>query len=160
MKAKIKVPKLPKIDGKTVKDHVEWLKANDCGCCRFHLTDTENYRMHISIGWHDYGEGHVEMSKDGSHPLQKWVPDPDSCRIAWKIGMETFNNAMQCDFDVDFFMPDDGNGNVYDTLQEIEGDSIDWDALAAEMNETAEKVYKWQLALEESKKGEGERVAA
>ena len=138
---------LKKINGETVKGFVQWLKSKNCGCCHFNIGDTDNYMMHICVGWHDYGDG------DKADDYQHWV-------IAWKIGVETFNNAMQCDFDVDFFMPDDGNGNVYDTLQEIEGDSIDWDALAAEMNETAEKVYKWQLALEESTKGEGERVAA
>ena len=142
--------KLPKITGKTVKDHVEWLRANDCGCCRFHLTDTENYSMYICIGWHDYGEGHVEMSEDGSNPLQKWVPDPDSCRIAWKIGMETFDNAMQCDLDVDFIMPYDENGEVYDTLGEIGeiGNMKGWNALAAEMNRAAKDAVEWQIAYE------------
>ena len=145
--------KLPKINGKTVKNHVEWLKANDCGCCHFHLTDTDNYRMHICIGWHDYGEGHVEMSKDGSHPLQKWVADPNSWRIAWKIGMETFNNAMQTDLDVDFIMPYDDNGDVYDTLSEIGEPKTmkEWNAIAAEMNRLAKEVVKWQLDYEKKK---------
>ncbi len=147
--------KLPKIDGKTVKDHVEWLKANDCGCCYFHLTDTDNYRMHICIGWHDLGKGHIEMSKDGSYPIQKWVADPNSWRIAWKIGMETFDNAMQCDLDIDFIMPyDEETGEVFDTEMIIEDDITtmkEWNALAAEMNRSAKEAVKWQIDYEKAK---------
>lgn len=149
--------KLPKINGKTVKEQVEWLKKEDCGCYHFHLTDTDNYRMHICIGWHDYGEGHIEMSKDGSYPLQKWVEDPNSWRITWKIGMETFNNAMQTDLDIDFIMPyDEESGDVYDTESEI-GEITTmkgWNALAAEMNKTATEVVKWQTEYEKKKNTE------
>ena len=130
--------KLPKITGKFVKEDVEWLKANDCGCCHFHLTDTDNYRMHICIGWHDMGDGPKE---DNYH---HWV-------IAWKIGMETFNNGMQTDFDIDFLMPyDEKSGDVYDTESEI-GEITTmkgWNALAAEMNKTAKEVVKWQIDYE------------
>lgn len=130
--------KLPKITGKFVKEDVEWLKANDCGCCHFHLTDTDNYRMHICIGWHDMGDGPKENNY--SH----WV-------IAWKIGMETFNNGMQTDFDIDFLMPyDEESGDVYDTESEI-GEITTmkgWNALASEMNKTAKEVVKWQIDYE------------
>lgn len=150
--------KLPKINGKTVKEQVEWLKKENCGCYHFHLTDTDNYSMHICIGWHDYGEGHIEMSKDGSHPLQKWVPDPNSWRIAWKIGMETFNNAMQTDLDIDFIMPYDDNGDVYDTLSEIGEPKTmkEWNAIAAEMNRAAKGAVKFQIDYEKKKAKEEE----
>ena len=130
--------KLPKITGKFVKEDVEWLKANDCGCCHFHLTDTDNYRMHICIGWHDLGDGPKEK---GYH---NW-------KIAWKIGMETFNNAMQTDLDIDFIMPyDEATGDVYDTESTIEDITTmkGWNALAAEMNRTAKEVVKWQMDYE------------
>ena len=130
--------KLPKITGKFVKEDVEWLKANDCGCCHFHLTDTDNYRMHICIGWHDLGDGPKEK---GYH---NW-------KIAWKIGMETFNNAMQTDLDIDFIMPyDEATGDVYDTENTIEGITTmkGWNALAAEMNKTARETVRWQLDYE------------
>ena len=145
--------KLPKIKGKDVRDAVAWLKKADCGCYHFHLTDTDNYRIHICIGWHDYGEGHIETSKDGSHPLQKWVEDPNTWRISWKIGMETFDNGMQTDLDIDFFMPCDDNDNVYDTLSEIGEPKTmkEWDAIAAEMNLSAKEVVKWQLDYEKQK---------
>ena len=131
--------KLPKIDGKTVKGHVEWLKANDCGCCHFHLIDTDNYRMHICIGWHDLGDGPKEKN------YHNW-------KIAWKIGMETFNNGMQTDLDIDFIMPyDEETGEVFDTEMIIE-DNIttmkEWNAIAAEMNRSAKEAVKWQLDYE------------
>lgn len=151
MKAKIKVPKLPKIDGKTVKDHVEWLRANDCGCCRFHLIDTDEYRIHICIGWHEFDEtepgpevkvGNCTMSTFKHKPVWK---------TAWKIGMETFNNAMQTDLDVDFIMPyDSDTGDVCDTLTEIgEAKTMKyWNAIAADMNKCAIDAVRWQLEEE------------
>lgn len=130
--------KLPKINGKTVKEQFEWLKKENCGCYHFHLTDTDNYRMHICIGWHDLGDGPKE---NGYH---NW-------KIAWKIGMETFNNAMQTDLDIDFIMPyDEKTGDVYDTesimvdMTTMKG----WNSLAAEMNRTAKEVVKWQIDYE------------
>ena len=134
--------KLPKITGKFVKEDVEWLKANDCGCCHFHLTDTDNYRMHICIGWHDLGDG----------PKEK---DYHNWKIAWKIGMETFNNGMQTDLDIDFIMPyDEKTGEVFDTEMTIEDDITTmkgWNALAAEMNRSAKEAVKWQLDYEKRK---------
>ena len=127
--------KTKKITGKTVAEFVKWLKEEDSGCCHFNVFNTEKYLMHICVGWHDTGDG--------------W-------KIYWKIGMETYQNAMQCDFDVDFIMPYDEEGNVYDTCTEIVEDEIDWDVLAEEMNTTAEAVVKYQLELE----GETEEEAA
>jgi hypothetical protein len=130
--------KLPKINGKTVKEQVEWLKKENCGCYHFHLTDTDNYRMHICIGWHDLGDGPKEK---GYH---NW-------KIAWKIGMETFNNAMQTDLDIDFIMPyDEATGDVYDTESTIKGITTmkGWNALAAEMNKAARETVKWQMDYE------------
>ena len=130
--------KLPKINGKTVKEQVEWLKKEDCGCFHFHLADTDKYRMHICIGWHDMGDGPKEDN------YRHWV-------IAWKIGMGTFNNGMQTDLDIDFFMPyDEESGDVYDTESEI-GEITTmkgWNALASEMNKTAKEVVKWQIDYE------------
>ena len=138
--------KLPKITGKFVKEDVEWLKANDSGCCRFHLIDTDNYRMHICIGWHDFGDG----------PKEK---DYHNWKIAWKIGMETFNNAMQTDLDIDFIMPYDDEGNVYDTLSEIGEHTTmkEWNALAAEMNRTAKAAVDWEIDYEKRKGRENDR---
>lgn len=120
---------LPKIDGKKVKEFVEWLKKEDMGCCHFRLADTNEYEMDIVVGWHNTGDG--------------W-------EIAWKIGMQTFNNAMQCDMDVDFIMPYvKETGEVYDTCEIINPTTDEeYDEIAAEMNRVAPKAYKWQLEQE------------
>lgn len=119
------------INGATLKEWVEWLKAESCGCCHVKVGDTLTKEIDIVVGWHNTGD--------------EWQP-------AWKIGMQSFNNGMQCDMDIDFDMPyDETTGEVYDTLQAIEGDmdKIDWDGLAQEINETAAKVYKWRKGYEE-----------
>ena len=48
--------KLPKIDGKTLKDWYEWLKEQDCGCCHMKIGDTELHEVDICMGWHQYEE--------------------------------------------------------------------------------------------------------
>ena len=119
------------IDGETLEGAVEWLKAEGCGCFHKWVGDTEKKEIDIVVGWHDTGNG---------------------CQIGWKIGMQSFNNGMQCDMDIDFEMPyDETTGEVYDTLELIDGDiaAIDWDALAEEINATAAKVYKWRKGYEE-----------
>lgn len=119
------------IDGATLKAQVEWLKAEDCGCYHKRVGDTETKEIDIVVGWHDTGDGY---------------------QIGWKIGMQSFNNGMQCDMDIDFDMPyDETTGEVYDTLELIEGDiaAIDWDALAKRINITAAKAYRWRKGYEE-----------
>ena len=136
--------KLPKIDGKTLKGWHGWLKEQDCGCCHMKIGDTELHEVDICMGWHNYGDG----------PKEK---DYDNWKIAWKIGWQTFNNAMQCDLDVDFDMPWPCNeyGDVYDTLSEVGEPKTmkDWNRLAAEINKTAGDVFK--CAVEIDKKAAG-----
>ena len=62
-----------KIDGKTVKEWYEWLKEEDMGCCHMSVGTTAKHDICICMGWHDDGDGY---------------------EIAWKIGQQTFNNAM------------------------------------------------------------------
>jgi len=117
---------LRKVTGKWVRESVDWLDAKGCGCCSICYATTAKYRYCVCIGWHDYGD--------------RW-------NIAWKIGRQTRNNAMQCDLDVDFEMPWPCNrqGDVYDTLREILGPvgprRIFWDRMAAEMRKDARKVF-------------------
>lgn len=118
--------KINKINGTTVANFVNWLRDNDCGCCHFNVFNTEKYLIHIVIGWHNTDDGY---------------------EIAWKIGMETRNNITQCDFDIDFIMPFDENGEVYDTVSLICNDE-NWDNLAKEMNKVAKEVVKFQLEME------------
>ena len=118
--------KLNKITGEDVKDAIDWLKASDEGCYHFKVGDTDKNEIDICIGFHDDGDN-------------EW-------KIAWKIGMQSPHNAMQTDLDIDFDMPYDGeSGDVYDTLTVLEDlDNLDYNAIAAEMNDVAEKVFAYQ----------------
>ena len=120
-----------KIDGKTAKKWYEWLKKENMGCCHLSVGQTAKNDICICMGWHDDGE-------DGS--------------IAWKIGQQSFRNAMQTDLDIDFDMPyDPETGDVYDTLSYLDGaDSrdFDWDSLADEMNSTAQEVYEYACEVD------------
>ena len=82
------------------------------------------------MGWSDYGDG-------------DW-------RICAKIGMQSFNNCMQCDLDVDFKMPyDKESGEVYDTSVEVDCKTLkDYNALAAQLNRSARNAYKFQMEQE------------
>ena len=129
----MKRTKLPKIDGKTLKDWVAWLKDQDCGCCHMKLGDTDLHEVDVCVGWHNYGDGPKENG------YANW-------KICWKIGWQTFNNGMQTDFDLDFDMPWPCNeyNDVYDTVTEV-GEirtMKDWNKLAAEINRTAKDVFK------------------
>jgi len=132
----MKRTKLPKIDGKTLKKWVEWLKAEDCGCCHMKLGDTELHEVDVCVGWHKFEENVCGMCK----PVWK---------VAWKIGWQKFNNAMQTDLDVDFDMPRDKDG-VYDTLTEV-GDlktMNEWNMLARGINATAKEVFAMAVKAE------------
>lgn len=125
--------KLGKIDGKTLKGWVAWLKKQDCGCCHRAIGLTDLHEVDVCVGWHNYGDGPKE------NDYANW-------KICWKIGWQTFNNGMQTDFDIDFDMPWPCNeqGDVYNTVSEIgEIRAIkDWNRLAAEINRTAKDVFE------------------
>ena len=76
---------LKKVTGKWLKGSFKWLIKHDCGCCHIPFATTANHEVCVCLGWCDY--------------------DKDEYRIAWKIGWQTFNNAMQTDLDIDFDMP-------------------------------------------------------
>ena len=120
-----------KIDGKTVKEWYEWLKKENMGCCHLSVGQTAKNDICICMGWHDDGE-------DGE--------------IAWKIGEQSFRNAMQTDLDVDFDMPyDPKTGDVYDTLSyldDVDPETFDWNRLADEMNRTAQEVYEYACEVD------------
>lgn len=140
--------KLPKIDGKTLKNWYEWLKEQDCGCCHMKIGDTELHEVDVCMGWHQY----EEAASDGKNkPVWK---------IAWKIGWQGFNNAMQCDLDVDFDMPGPCNeyGDVYDTLSEVgEPETMkDWNSLAGEINKTAKDAFKRAVEIDKKAMADAE----
>lgn len=124
------------VTGKFVKESVEWLEKEQMGCCSVCFATDDTYNYAVCIGWHDSGDG--------------WV-------VAWKIGRQTTNNVMQCDFDVDFEMPyGDESGDVDDTLETIEvtgGKPVgyrSWADLAAYMRKVARRVWNdWKEAADD-----------
>lgn len=97
---------LKEVTGKALMESFSWLMENEDGCCSWWYDSTEKYRYCVCMGWHHYDD---EMVKDevGNPVLDKWgVPKYEPVwKVAWKIGRQTHNNIMQCDFDIDFDMP-------------------------------------------------------
>ena len=133
----MKFGSLKDVTGKFARSSVEWLHARQMGCCSICFATDDRYNYSVCIGWHDGGHG--------------W-------EVAWKIGRQTTNNIMQCDFDVDFEMPySDESGDVDDTLETIEvvkGKPVgyrSWAELASRMRDEARRV--WHDWKEESDDG-------
>ncbi len=104
---------LKEVTGKELKKWWEWLVREQAGCCSVHFASTEKYRYCVCMGWQSgYGPASEEkwFGKDGRlrpafcPPVTPKEAD-DGWRICWKIGRQTHNNIMQCDYDVDFEMP-------------------------------------------------------
>ena len=128
----MKFGKLSEITGKTIKSWYEWLDKEGDGCSSLCFESDDRYNYAVCMGWHNLGDGPKETN------YNHWV-------IAWKIGRQTHNNIMQCDFDVDFEMPRDPDGDLDDTLQAVEfpetADMAEWDAMASEMRSEAERIW-------------------
>lgn len=138
---------LGKIDGKTLKGWVAWLRDKDCGCCHKAVGLTDLHEVDVCVGWHQFEEdGEKTIPRKIGNTVVYTRERKPVWKIAWKIGWQTFNNGMQSDFDVDFEMPWPCNeqGDVYDTVSEIgEIKSMkDWNRLAAEINRTAKEAFK------------------
>lgn len=83
---KLKGP-LSEVTGRWLRESYKWLVANDCGCCHVAFAESGTHRISVCVGWT------ADESK-----TWKWA-------VTWKIGWQTFNNAMQTDLDLDFDMP-------------------------------------------------------
>ena len=104
---------------KQIRNSVVSLYKEKCGCCHWHLlTDDKSRRWSIVVGW-SYG---FDEDEDGYFSDGAW-------QICSKIAYEEKDNAMQTDFDLDFTMPFDEDGFVYDTCSSI-AKSVDWENLA------------------------------
>ena len=104
---------LKEVTGKELKKWWEWLAREQEGCCSIHFASTDKYRYCVCMGWQSgYGPASDEewCGKDGRMRPAFCPPVPPGeadagWRICWKIGRQTHNNIMQCDYDVDFEMP-------------------------------------------------------
>lgn len=111
-----------------VRDSVDWLWKNEMGCCHFKswvepdwMEDISKYDYNIDrnphsgrewcivIGWHDYGKVYEGDEKDLFVQDGHWV-------IQAGIRFQDWNNGMQCDYDVDWTIPNacNGFGDLYD----------------------------------------------
>lgn len=81
---KLKGP-LSEVTGRWLRESYRWLVANDCGCRHVAFAESGTHRISVCIGWSSKG--------------------PEAYVVAWKIGWQTFDNAMQTDLDLDFDMP-------------------------------------------------------
>jgi hypothetical protein len=82
---------LRKVTGKWLKQTYAELVKEDCGCAHIPFANTAHHEVCVCVGWSDDGRG---SQAEGPH-----------YSVAWKIGWQTFNNAMQTDLDIDFDMP-------------------------------------------------------
>ena len=104
---------LKDVTGETLKGWWEWLAREQAGCCSINFASTKKYRYCVCMGWQSgYGpESDVQwFGKDGKlRPAFCPPVDPGEAEEGWriccKIGRQTHNNIMQCDYDVDFEMP-------------------------------------------------------
>lgn len=131
----MKFGNLREVTGKFVKESVDWLEKEQTGCCSICFATDNTYNYAVCIGWHNLDDGPKEKN------YQHWM-------VAWKIGRQTTNNIMQCDFEVDFDLPyNDDTGDIDDTLETIEivdGKPVgyrSWADLAAYMRKTARRVW-------------------
>ena len=116
---------------------IEWLNARKCGCCHHEVATTDGgTTLYIVVGW-----------GDGFDEAPACTPNADgTLRICGKIGYQHANNAMQADYEVDFYMPyDPKTGDVDNTSTEVSStqDSVDY------LNEAAKRVWNdWKNDLD------------
>lgn len=104
---------LKEVTGKALKKWWEQLVREQKGCCSVRFASTMKYRYCVCMGWQS---GYRPVSDErwygkDSRPRPAFCPpvDPkeqdEGWRICWKIGRQTHNSIMQCDYDIDFEMP-------------------------------------------------------
>ena len=127
---------LKEVTGSWLRESFAWLVKEQMGCCSICFSSDSKYNYAVCVGWHDLGDGPKENN------YHHWV-------VAWKIGRQTPDNALQCDFDIDFEMPySEESGDVDDTVEEIEVDRIkpvgykSWDALASYIRKEARRIWR------------------
>lgn len=125
------LPTLKKITGDTLKSWAESLMAGGDGCFRHYLaTDSEGNAWYILMG---FADGYDDITSQSPWQIGTWA-------INTMIGYQSSDSVMQCDLTIDFACPyNPVTGEVADTLSTLP-DSPDWEGLAKELNESAEKI--------------------
>jgi len=109
----MKTCNLNEVTGKMLKGWWEWLVREQAGCCSVHFASTKKYRYCVCMGWRSgYGPASEEAWFGKDDRLRPAFCPPvtpgeetNGWRICCKIGRQTHNSIMQCDYDVDFEMP-------------------------------------------------------
>lgn len=116
-----------------LKQSVEWLWNNKCGCSHWHLlTDDKGREWSIVLGWSD---GFDESDND------RYFVD-EGMAICSMIGYQEPNTIMQTDMDIDFLQPfDEKTGDVCDTNSAVSREE-DFNQLAESLLSTFENVTK------------------
>lgn len=126
-----------KITLEELESDIAWLNSEKAGCCHHVVAHTDaGTVLAIVVGW-----------SDGFEAAPAGTPNADGTwRVCAKIAYQHSNNAMQCDFDIDWYMPYNlDTGEVDDTCTEITATqaNVDW------LNDTAKRVWKdWRTKLD------------
>ena len=126
-----------KIDLDFLTSSIKLLNDKKCGCCFQKVAETDGGTgLFIVLGW-----------QDGYDKAEPNTPNADGTyRICAKIAYQHSNNAMQCDFDIDWYMPyNKQTGDVDDTCTEVSATKHDvkW------LNDTAWRVWQdWKKELD------------
>ncbi len=129
-----------KFSAKKLRESVEWLWDNKCGCCHWHLlTDDNGREWSIVLGWNCGGY-------EDDEELYTLNGDAIACKIAY----QEHNTGLQCDMDWDFTMPySEETGEVDDTLYPISRNE-DYVRLVKELLNTFTRVVNdWAYFEEE-----------
>jgi len=121
---------IKKITGKQLKHWAEWLKKEDCGCCHIKIvTDDKNREWCIAMGWLDG----FDKNDNGKYQSGTW-------NICCEVGYHDAKNIMFSDLSWDLTMPYDEDTAEVDDTTTVLYDEPNWDKLADELNEEAERV--------------------
>lgn len=140
--------RLPAITPKELKEAVEWLWENKCGCYHKRLWTDDGREWDIVVGWHDHGR---EKSNDFAYFYREDHGDLESWYITGGIRFQTPNNGMTTDMDIDFLIPWFPGGDCYDLSLDIRrprGGKSYWRCDAAMLNAYAREIYRMRKEFE------------
>lgn len=153
MTARRKRFKLPVITPKELKEVVEWLWENKCGCYHKCLWVDEGGReWDIVVGWHDRGRNSYDVWDDELYYVDN-EGDDQSWYITAGVLYQDPHNGMTTDMDIDFLMPVCNEyGDLYDMRFGISRKE-NWRSQAAKLNRDAREMWSWwKKELKEARK--------
>lgn len=141
---------LDEVTGAALRSGYLDLVKETCGCCSWYYDGDRDDNYYVCMGWHDTGD----------LPRGQW-------EIAVKIGRQPRRAMMTSDFDVDFEMPYDENGEIDDTFQSVAAEAVaddpcgrpagyaSWDELAEWLRKEALRVFNIYRKEDEDNEDQG-----